>query len=44
MNDSEVIQKRHWYCEENNLIIDWQNFREEKEKSHNTNPQYHEMR
>lgn len=26
MNDQEVITACHWYCEENNLISEWNDF------------------
>lgn len=32
MNDQEVITACHWYCEENNLIVEWNNFRKENNK------------
>lgn len=31
MTDEEVIQKCHWYYEENNLVKEWQEFRTKKE-------------
>lgn len=32
MNDQEAITACHWYCEENNLIVEWNNFRKENNK------------
>ncbi len=32
MLDDEVIVKCHWFCEENNLVQDFKQFREEKER------------
>ena len=32
MNDQEVIKICHWYCEENNLISEWNDFRKETNK------------
>ena len=35
MDDDEVIQKCHWYYEENHLIEEWIHFCKEKESSAN---------
>ncbi len=29
MNDQDVITACHWYCEENNLVGEWNDFRKE---------------
>ncbi|HBU12750.1 MAG TPA: hypothetical protein DEB31_08520 [Clostridiales bacterium] len=31
MSDDEVNQKCHWYCEENNLVQEWDAFVDKKE-------------
>lgn len=33
MDDNEVNEKCHWYCEENNLINEWNRFVNEKSQS-----------
>jgi len=43
MDDNDIIQYCHWYCEDNNLTDEWHIYRDEKEKALNFCPYHNEF-